>query len=171
MEFEWDDDKNDRNFEKHGLRFEDVIIIFRGPTSTELDDRDYDEDRYITTGFLRTMVVVVVVHTDRNGRIRIISAREATRRERKQFYEKYIGPDGERMSNEGWEKAVVTWPDAKEQVTLNIDKFIVDYFKQHGSDLESDINEALRSYVTFQLVEKSKAFYAQKQREQQKQPE
>lgn len=87
-EFEWDDLKNERNFRKHGLRFEEIILIFSGPHITEHDTRFDDEDRYITTGLLTYQVIVVVAHTDRNGRIRIISARHATPRERKRFYEK-----------------------------------------------------------------------------------
>jgi uncharacterized DUF497 family protein len=87
-EFEWDDAKNETNFRKHGLRFEEIVIIFSGPHITELDTRSYDEDRYITIGLLTYQVIVVVAHTSRNGRNRIISARHATPRERKRFYEK-----------------------------------------------------------------------------------
>jgi uncharacterized protein (DUF4415 family) len=74
-------------------------------------------------------------------------------------------------NDEFWENAVVRWPSGKETLTLTIDKFIVDYFKQHGADLESDINEVLRTYVASQIVEKSKEFYAEMERQQQKQPE
>jgi uncharacterized DUF497 family protein len=87
MEFEWDDDKADINQEKQHLSFREATLIWRGPTITEPDARGYDEDRYITYGLLRN-TVLVVIHTDRNDRIRIISARKATPRERKKFYEK-----------------------------------------------------------------------------------
>lgn len=91
-EFEWDDRKSESNFRKHGLRFEEIVIIFSGPHITEPDTRSYQEDRSITTGLLTYQVVVVVAHTDRNGRTRIISARHATPRERNSFYEKIYRP-------------------------------------------------------------------------------
>jgi hypothetical protein len=50
---EWDESKNSANREKHGLAFEDVHLVFEGPTVTFLDDRrDYGEVRYITMGSL-----------------------------------------------------------------------------------------------------------------------
>jgi len=62
-------------------------MVFDGPVLTAYDGReDYGEPRFVTTGSLGTSVVVVVVHTDRSSRIRLISARKANRHERKRYY-------------------------------------------------------------------------------------
>ncbi|MGI9287533.1 MAG: BrnT family toxin [Pseudomonadales bacterium] len=88
MDFEWDDDKNRRNLAKHGIRFEEAALIFDGVTITRVDDRfDYGERRDISIGEIDSQIVIVVVHTDRDGVVRIISARFANRQERKVYYE------------------------------------------------------------------------------------
>lgn len=79
---EWDESKNSANREKHGLAFEDVHLVFGGPTVTFLDDRrDYGEARYITLGLLAGRTVVVV-HAPRGKTTRIISMRKANAREK-----------------------------------------------------------------------------------------
>jgi len=86
MEFEWDVDKNRQNISKHGVSFEDAIKIFEGFTFDVSDDRfNYDEERTISIGIAGNIAVLVVVHTDRDGNCRIISARQATTRERKRY--------------------------------------------------------------------------------------
>jgi uncharacterized protein len=88
--FEWDEEKNRQNIAKHGLRFEDACRIFDGFTLDRVDDRDdYGELREISIGLIDGIAVVVVIHTDRNDRIRIISARPALRSERT-LYEKAL---------------------------------------------------------------------------------
>lgn len=82
--FEWDPEKNIANLRKHGLSFEEAALIFRGPVLTGLDD-NLDEVRDKSFGLLRGQVVLCVIHTEENGKIRIISARKATSRERKYF--------------------------------------------------------------------------------------
>ncbi|MBP1850573.1 BrnT family toxin [Rhizobium halophytocola] len=83
MIFEWDDAKNRVNRAKHGLWFEEAAEIFNGPMLSYRDLRfDYGEDRTISIGAIADVVLVVVVHTDRAGVIRIISARLANRKER-----------------------------------------------------------------------------------------
>jgi uncharacterized DUF497 family protein len=90
MKFEWDDEKNRQNIAKHGLRFEDAIKIFDGFTVDFPDDRfEYGEMRDISIGLIQGIAVVVVVHTDRGGKTRIISARPAVKFERS-MYEKAI---------------------------------------------------------------------------------
>ena len=86
-QFEWDEAKNEENLRKHGISFSEAVEIFNGPILTNIDDRfDYPETREISLGFLGETIVVNVVHTDRNGKTRIISARKATRSERILFY-------------------------------------------------------------------------------------
>ncbi|MCB9432788.1 MAG: BrnT family toxin [Ardenticatenaceae bacterium] len=88
MEFEWDEAKRQRNRTAHGIDFADVIQIFDGYTITTEDKRfDYGEIRYLTLGMMRNFVVVLVVHTDReSNKIRIISARKATKHEQKRYF-------------------------------------------------------------------------------------
>lgn len=90
MSFEWREEKNQTNIRDHGIRFEDAQKIFDGPVLTEIDDReDYDEIREISLGLFNGIVVLTVVHTDRDGKTRLISARKATPKERRR-YEKAI---------------------------------------------------------------------------------
>jgi uncharacterized DUF497 family protein len=86
MDFEWDEAKNQANLRKHGIDFADAVKIFSGPIVTRIDDRvDYGETRHVTVGVVGGLLVVTVVHTDRLGRYRIISARKASQRERKLY--------------------------------------------------------------------------------------
>lgn len=91
MQFEWDEDKNTANIRKHRIDFADVPTIFNGPLLVEYDDReDYGEARWRGIGMLKSILVVVVVFTEKEtAAIRIISARKANQYERKQ-YEKYL---------------------------------------------------------------------------------
>ena len=85
MEFEWHEAKNQANIRKHGISFEIARLIFEGPVFTRLDTRkDYGEDRYISIGRLE-QTLIVVAHTSRKGCVRIISARPASRKERRDY--------------------------------------------------------------------------------------
>lgn len=84
-DFEWDPEKDRQNRAKHGISFEEAAAIFDGPVLTAEDEGDYGEVRERTYGLLRGVVVVCVVHTSRDDRIRIISARKATPAERTLF--------------------------------------------------------------------------------------
>jgi len=86
--FEWDDEKNAANIAKHGVSFATASRIFDGPIVTAIDDRrDYGEVRWNSIGMVDGVLVLVVTHTDRQGRIRIISARPAKRTERRRYDE------------------------------------------------------------------------------------
>ena len=86
--YEWDEDKNAANLAKHGISFDEASLIFEGRVFSRSDDRvDYGEVRTISTGLIREVVAVVVVHTGRNGKTRIISARLANRHERRLYDE------------------------------------------------------------------------------------
>ncbi|WNJ94033.1 BrnT family toxin [Bosea sp. 685] len=85
-EFEWDPEKDTTNVAKHGVAFEFAKRIFEGPVLSWIDDRiDYGEVREISIGVIDGFVMLVVVHTDRDGRIRIISARSASQKERQRY--------------------------------------------------------------------------------------
>ena len=89
MEFEWDPDKAARNLAKHGISFPEAATIFGDPLAVTYYDPEHsdDEDRFLTFGHSREASLLVVSHTDRNDHTRIISAREMTRKERKQYEE------------------------------------------------------------------------------------
>lgn len=91
LTFEWDLRKARSNLAKHGVGFEEASTIFGDPSSLTIRDPDHSlsEERNITMGKAFTGKLLVVVHTERGDNIRIISARWASRRERK-FYEKTI---------------------------------------------------------------------------------
>tara|TARA_R110000868_G_scaffold299570_2_gene559866 strand:- start:3682 stop:3966 length:285 start_codon:yes stop_codon:yes gene_type:complete len=82
--FEWDETKNLANQAKHRISFEEASLIFNGPVFS-LEDTHHSEVRERSYGLLGGTVVLCVIHTDRNGVIRIISARKATKGERKNF--------------------------------------------------------------------------------------
>lgn len=87
MDFEWDDAKAETNLRKHGVSFPEASTVFADPLAlTGYDPRHSDdEDRYLTMGLSADGRLLVVSHTDRGDAVRIISAREATRAERKDY--------------------------------------------------------------------------------------
>jgi len=91
LTFEWDPLKARSNLAKHRVGFEEASTVFGNPLSLTIPDPEHSEteERYVTMGIAFTGKLFVVVHTDRGNNIRIISARRASRRERKS-YEKGI---------------------------------------------------------------------------------
>ena len=89
LEFEWDPAKATSNLQKHGVDFEEATTVFRDPLSTTVADPGHSrgEERLVIFGLSARRRVLAVMHTERPGRIRIISAREATRRERGAYEE------------------------------------------------------------------------------------
>jgi hypothetical protein len=86
--YEWDDTKNPINITKHGVSFSLAQRIFDGPVLTVRDQRkDYGETRGVSIGMVDGIAVLTVVHTDRRGNVRIISARPASERERRRYEE------------------------------------------------------------------------------------
>jgi uncharacterized protein len=87
MDFEWDDAKAEANERKHGVSFTEAMTIFADPLSvTGYDPRHAAaDDRFLTMGTSVAGRLLVVSHTDRGDAVRIISARMATRRERKDY--------------------------------------------------------------------------------------
>ena len=92
MIFEWDEDKRQSNLSKHGLDFWYASAVFDDAARIEyLDDRrDYGETRIrvigkIRRGVLADWIIIMLVYTDRNGNIRIISARPAHNKEKRLY--------------------------------------------------------------------------------------
>lgn len=90
MKFEWDEDKNSINKEKHRISFETAAHVFDDPNYIEMFDFEHslNEDRYIAIG--RVGDVLFVVFTERKDTIRLISARLATNAERELYYDQDI---------------------------------------------------------------------------------
>ena len=89
MTFEWDDNKEQSNIKKHGIDFETASHVFDGYYIDIYDEKHSDfEDRYIAIGIINQITcIVTVVYTERVNKIRIISARKATKEERKMYYD------------------------------------------------------------------------------------
>ena len=89
MKFEWDPQKAALNLLNHGVSFEEAASVFGDPLAATAPDPDHstEERRFITMGVTLTQRLLVVVHTDRADGTRIISARAATRAEKKKYEE------------------------------------------------------------------------------------
>ena len=90
MKFEWDSEKNRINIIKHGIDFETASRVFEDECRIEMYDKAHSdhEDRYVTIGMVKEVVcVLVVVYVERDGAIRLITARKATDRERRSYYD------------------------------------------------------------------------------------
>lgn len=87
MEYEWDTEKDRINVQKHGVSFAEAATVFLDSLHVTVFDERHSigEFRFRTIGYAATNRLVVVAHTDREDRIRIITAREATLRERRQY--------------------------------------------------------------------------------------
>ena len=89
MEFEWNENKAKTNLSKHGVSFDEAKTVFDDLLYIDFYDPDYsdDEDRYIIIGESQQRRLLIVSYTEREDRIRLISAREATKREREDYEE------------------------------------------------------------------------------------
>ena len=87
--FEWDPAKAKKNIGKHGVSFAEAVTVFADELGTTYPDPDHsmDEERYLTFGVSGEGRFLVVVNADREVKIRIISAREMTRGERRYYEE------------------------------------------------------------------------------------
>ena len=88
MEFEWDAQKEQANVEKHGVAFAEASTVFGDPLEVTIADPDHSdgEYRFLSVGMSAMGRMLVVSYAERSGeRIRIISARAASQRERRQY--------------------------------------------------------------------------------------
>lgn len=88
IDFEWDPEKARENRRKHGIRFSDTVFVFADDRAITMEDDFVWEERYVTIGSDLLGRVLVVVFAFREESIRIISARKATARERRQYIER-----------------------------------------------------------------------------------
>jgi uncharacterized protein len=91
VNFEWDEDKAAANLRKHGVSFEEGTTVFTDPLSITISDplHSQDETRYVDIGRSSEGRLLVVVYTEEEPTIRLISCRPATRAERRIYEEAY----------------------------------------------------------------------------------
>ena len=89
LTFEWDAAKASLNLQKHGVSFEDAIAVFADPLARIFSDEQHsqDEARELIIGHGRSRQLLVVSFTERRAAVRLISARPATRLERRDYEE------------------------------------------------------------------------------------
>ena len=89
IEFEWDPGKARQNLKEHGVSFDEATTVFQDTLSITIADPDHSESeiRFVDIGISHRRMLLVVSYTERNDRIRIISARPATRAERRNYEE------------------------------------------------------------------------------------
>jgi uncharacterized protein len=87
LEFEWNSSKADENLKSHGVGFDEALTVFADPVARILDDPDHssDEAREIIIGYSQRQRLLLVSFTERVPKVRIISARKATKRERQDY--------------------------------------------------------------------------------------
>jgi len=87
MEYEWDPDKDRRNQAKHGIGFEEAATVFGDDLALSWPDREHSDEEYrtLTLGYTETNRLIIVAHTEREDRTRIITARDATPIERRLY--------------------------------------------------------------------------------------
>jgi len=87
LEFEWDPAKAATNLRKHGVSFDEAATAFADPLASTITDRAHsiDEERLVIFGTSERSRVLAVMFTERGPRVRVISAREATRPEREAY--------------------------------------------------------------------------------------
>ena len=81
--FEWNSEKDAINLKKHGFSFSEILEVYDDPYMLTMNDQEHsspEEDRYFCVGCIRGIVLIATCHTERNGRIRLISARKAEKK-------------------------------------------------------------------------------------------
>lgn len=99
MEFEWDDDKNRKNREKHKIGFEEAKTIFDDDNSIEFEASRNNEYRVVRIGKTATKFILFVVYTMRGLVIRLISARQANKKERNLYIERKLKVQDDENTN------------------------------------------------------------------------
>ncbi|HEX7829959.1 MAG TPA: BrnT family toxin [Thermoanaerobaculia bacterium] len=157
--FEWDDPKAATNEEKHGVSFMNASGVFLDRDARTFDDQDHSaaEVRQLTVGHTLTGQLLVVSHTKRGGRIRIISARRANRAEQRDFYMSqptdriFDKPVTEPLDDDlrphydfDYSKAVLGKFRSLKGLALGLEADVAEYFRETGA---GEMNRILREYM------------------------
>jgi uncharacterized DUF497 family protein len=151
------------NIAEHGVSFELACRIFEGPIFTLRDTRqDYGEIREISIGQVEgvAVIVVVVVHTERQSRRRLISAHPASARESSRYAKPMTPPDiaatpdididfsdTPELDETFWQNAHLIDPDRTQLVTLRVKKSVLDAYKAQGKAYQTRMNAVLETYA------------------------
>ncbi len=89
MQLEWDPEKDQQNQVKHGVSFDEASTVFGDPFALTIDDPDHsvEENRFLTTRCSNRQRLIIVAHTDRDDRVRLINARDVNAAERHVYEE------------------------------------------------------------------------------------
>jgi len=164
MKFEWDDNKNQINIEKHGIDFNDAVDIFNHVMLTKEDTSEaYGEVRWVSIGWLKALVGVIVYTEQIADVTRIISARKATKpqSERCDNMKKVSNTDWNKLAkmkdsdiaeldDDFFKRAEIRVPP-KKSVTMRLDADVLEWYKSQGTGYQTRINKLLRSYMDAQL--------------------
>lgn len=87
MEFEWNEEKAEKNLAKHGVAFDEAMTVFHDPLHVDFYDPDHsdEEERYLIVGRSRRGRLLILSYMERGDAVRLISAREATPAERRTY--------------------------------------------------------------------------------------
>ena len=151
MKFEWDPDKAASNLRKHRVRFAEAVTVLEDQAALSMSDDTADEDRFAAVGMDSLGRILVVIYAVRGARIRIISARRATKRRaiavraKTQMKKEYDFSKAKRGP-------VVPAAPGKTRVTIRLDNDIIEHFQNivdraGGGNYQTMINSALREYI------------------------
>ena len=169
MNFEWDEAKNQSNIRKHLISFEEAQTIFDREHLTIEDDRyHYNEERYVSLGELvlpEGSLIIAVVHNALSGANEPgLSRREKPAAENdnntmstsaEDRHKKLLAMRDEdidysdipELDDDFWANAKVVMPKKKEQISIKIDRDVLEYFRKDGPGYQTRMNAVLRSFV------------------------
>lgn len=166
MEFEWGDASDQANKREYCVSFDIAKRALDWQQLTSCDHRkDHGEDRYVSIGQVGDEALIVIAHTRREGRIRLISARPASRKKKSRgAVMKYSKPltsgqiagtqdksidfgDIPELDETFWREAELVEPDRTEQITMRVKRSVLEHFRASGKGYQTRMNRVLESYV------------------------
>ena len=161
MKFEWDEAKNALNIEKHALDFADAKEMFQAPMLTTLDTRfDYDEDRFVGIGFLKSIVAVAILlsptkilsassHCERRQNVSALDLKEPSKTDWAKLDtmtdEEIDMSDTPELDDDFFKRATLRMPEPV-STTIEVDPGVLAWFEAQ-SDSAKLMNAALRIYA------------------------
>lgn len=158
--FRWNEAKAASNWRKHGVRFDDAATVFFDPFHLSIIDREHsdDEDRFVAVGAATTGSVLTVCYAVRDDEVRIISARYATRTERRRYMDNDQIHDGTSAACNMAEEYDFSdgvrgrhYIAPRGPLTVTLDPIVAEYF---GDD--KAVNDALRTWIAEGRVKRRK---------------
>lgn len=171
--FEWDSEKDATNVKKHGFSFSEILEVYDDPYMLTMYDSVHssrEEDRYFCVGCIRGVVLITTCHTERNGRIRLISALKAEKNWRNCIMSGSVKVSNERLkeiadTNVNFDDDIPQFSEEqlkqfkpvnpqlfnitpkKIAICIKIDADVLDKLKKDGPGYQTRINNILRKAV------------------------